>query len=204
MAQSMFRDVLGALLQTESIDGVAVVTGDPQARDIAEKHGVWTIDDPFDSGHSSAVLLALDQCTGRGFKQALLVPVDCPLIDPAEIDAFIARTGEELDVVILPDRHGTGTNGLLLKPPTAIVPSFGPDSMRIHRTLAEEKGLRYSVEQLDSLQLDIDTGDDLDKLYAELECTHGLAPITRGSVRQLKRMADADAERRAQVSVALG
>ncbi len=205
LAQSMFRDVLGALLQTRSIDDVAVVTGDSHARDVADKHGVWVIDDPYDSGHSSAVLLAMDQCRDRGFKQALIVPVDCPLIDPGEIDAFITGTDDEdLDVVILPDRHGTGTNGLLLRPPTVMIPSFGPDSMRTHQTRAEEKGLNFRIERLESLELDIDTGDDLDKLHTELECAHGLAPLTRGSVRQLKRMADADAERRASFSVAFG
>ncbi len=204
LAQSMFRDVLGVLLQARSVDDVAVVTGDSHARDVADKHGVWAIDDPYDSGHSSAVLLALDQCRDRGFKQALIVPVDCPLIDPSEIDEFISRTDdEELDVVILPDRHGTGTNGLLLRPPTVMSPSFGPDSMRIHRTRAEEKGLNYRVQRLESLELDIDTGDDLGKLHTELERAHGLAPLTRGSVRQLKRMADGDAEQRASYSVAL-
>ena len=205
LAQSMFRDVLGALLQAKTIDDVAIVTGDRHARDVADTHGVWAIDDPLDSGHSDAVQLALDQCNVRGFKQALLVPVDCPLIDPREIDAFIAGTREDdLNVVIVPDRHGTGTNALLLRPPASMTPSFGPDSMQVHRSMAEEKGLNYRVVQLESLQLDIDTGDDLDKLHAELERVHGLAPLPRGSVRQLKRMADADAKRRESLSMAFG
>ncbi len=36
----------------------------------------------------------------------------------------------------MPDRHGTGTNGLLLTPPDAIAPSFGPGSCERHRALA--------------------------------------------------------------------
>lgn len=204
LAQSMFRDVLSALSFANCIDEVAVVTGDRQAQDIAIEHGLWVIDDPKDSGHSSAVVPVLDQCSRRDYGQALLVPVDCPMINPAEIDNFIRKTSnEDVNVVIVPDHHGTGTNALLLRPPAAMAPSFGEDSARIHREKAEEKGLRHRIEHIGSLELDVDTSDDLDQLHMELERAHGLAPLTRGSVRQLKRMADADAARREAVAVAL-
>ena len=36
------------------------------------------------------------------------------------------------DVVIVPDRHGTGTNALVLSPPDAIVPAFGEGSKARH------------------------------------------------------------------------
>ena len=43
-------------------------------------------------------------------------------------------------VTIVPDRHGTGTNALLLAPPDAIDPSFGPGSFARHRLAAEAAG----------------------------------------------------------------
>ena len=46
------------------------------------------------------------------------------------------------DEVVVPDRHGTGTNGLLLTPPDAIAPSFGPGSCERHRALARAAGAR--------------------------------------------------------------
>ena len=49
--------------------------------------------------------------------------------------------GSEPEVVIVPDRHGTGTNGLLLTPPDAIAPSFGPGSCERHRALALAAGV---------------------------------------------------------------
>lgn len=69
------------------------------------------------------------------------------------------RVGAE--VVVVPDRHGTDINGLLLTPPAVIAPSFGPDSRERHRALAAAAGARWRIEQLASLPLDVDTGEDL-------------------------------------------
>ena len=68
-----------------------------------------------------------------GADRALLVPGDCPALDPGEVSALLAHTAP---VVIVPDRHGTGTNALLLAPPDAIAPSFGPGSFARHAALA--------------------------------------------------------------------
>ena len=88
----------------------------------------------------------------------------------------------------MPDRHGTGTNALLLRPPAAIEPSFGPGSFERHRRAAEAAGVSYSTERLPSLMLDVDTGDDLAELIRALEDRRGQAPHTRGALRQLDRL----------------
>ena len=64
-------------------------------------------------------------------------------------------------VVIVPDRHGTGTNGLLLTPPAAIAPAFGPGSRERHQAAAKAAGVDHAVVRLASLGLDVDTPDDL-------------------------------------------
>ena len=61
----------------------------------------------------------------------LLVPGDCPALDPGEVATLLARQGRA-GVVIVPDRHGAGTNALLLSPPDVIEPSFGPGSFARH------------------------------------------------------------------------
>ena len=76
----------------------------------------------------------------------------------------------------MPDRHGTGTNALLLDPPDAIVPSFGPGSFERHRLAAESAGATMLVEPVPSLVLDVDTGDDLSRL---LEALASSAPSGR-------------------------
>jgi 2-phospho-L-lactate guanylyltransferase len=69
-------------------------------------------------------------------------------------------------VAIVPDRHGRGTNALLLSPPDVIEFCFGGDSKDAHVEAARSAGAR--VELLDGpLAVDIDTPEDL--LLAEAE-----------------------------------
>ena len=83
------------------------------------------------------------------------------------------------EVTIVPDRHGKGTNGLLLTPPNAIEPSFGADSRVRHERLAHDGALGCRVEQPASLLLDIDTGEDLAVLRERLAGERVRAPRTR-------------------------
>ena len=71
-------------------------------------------------------------------------------------------------MVIVPDRHGAGTNALLLSPPDAIEPSFGPGSFARHAARAREAGVAARVAALPSLGLDVDTPDDLAALRSAL------------------------------------
>jgi 2-phospho-L-lactate guanylyltransferase len=73
--------------------------------------------------------------------------------------------------VIVPDRHGSGTNALLLAPPDVIEPAFGPDSARRHRERAAAAGAHCQLAHPRSLLLDVDTASDLDALRAAL-ATH--------------------------------
>jgi 2-phospho-L-lactate guanylyltransferase len=113
-----------------------------------------------------------------------LVPGDTPLLDPLEVAGLLDCA---CDVAIVPDRHGTGTNALLLRPPDAIEPSFGPGSFERHVRAAEAAGVPYSAEHVPSLMLDVDTAADLAALAATLEERRTRAPLTRGALRQLDR-----------------
>jgi 2-phospho-L-lactate guanylyltransferase len=64
-------------------------------------------------------------------------------------------------VLIVPDRHRTGTNALLITPPDALAPSFGPGSCERHAALAAAAGVHHEIIELPSLALDIDTPEDL-------------------------------------------
>jgi 2-phospho-L-lactate/phosphoenolpyruvate guanylyltransferase len=90
--------------------------------------------------------------------------------------------GTPSEVVVVPDRHGTGTNALLLTPPDAIAPAFGPDSCARHIGLAQAAGAAVRVERLPSLLLDIDTGEDLAVLRERLAGEHARAPRTRAAL----------------------
>jgi 2-phospho-L-lactate guanylyltransferase len=180
LARAMVSDVMLALSQTAEIELTIVVTHEPSVAKAAVALGAIAIDDASELGQSAAALLGIRRATEEGFERVLCVPGDCPALDPSELAELLApRPHRGPGVVIVPDRHGSGTNGLLLDPPDAIEPSFGPDSCERHRSLAAERGLECRIEPLSSLLLDIDTGADLAALRERLSEHAGRAARTR-------------------------
>jgi 2-phospho-L-lactate guanylyltransferase len=187
LAQAMFSDVLTALGHVPGLEEVAVVSANPVAAMISHRRGVRLLNDPAEDGQSAAAQIGIGYALDAGYDRVLLVPGDTPLLDPGEITALLSPGGDAPEVTVVPDRHGTGTNALLLHPPTAISPSFGPGSLARHTAAAEEAGVTCNVDPVSSLVLDIDTPDDLDALRGLIEQRHGLAPATSGALRQLDR-----------------
>jgi 2-phospho-L-lactate/phosphoenolpyruvate guanylyltransferase len=184
LAQAMFQDVLASLRRTEGIERIVVVASEPSVEFAADDQMVL-LEDELGDGQSAAASTGIRWAVASGFERVLLVPGDTPLLASAEVDALLSDAPE--DVVIVPDRHGTGTNALLLRPPTAIEPSFGPDSLGRHVAAAEAAGLAHRVERVPSLLYDVDTSDDLAVVAEAIEASHAIAPRTRGALRQLDR-----------------
>lgn len=183
LAGAMVGDVLLALEQTPSVEITIVVTCEPTVLDYArvDRHLLF-LEDSAESGQSDAVALGVRRALAEGIERVLCIPGDCPALDPDELEALLAASvppqRSDSLVVIVPDRHGTGTNGLLMTPPDAIYPSFGPDSCERHRALARGVGALCRVERLPSLLLDVDTGDDLDELKRRLAQTRTERPAS--------------------------
>lgn len=184
LAQAMFQDVLASLRKVEEIERIVVVASEPSVEFAADEQ-VTLLEDELQEGQSAAAAAGIRWAVASGFQRALLVPGDTPLLASAEVDALLANSPEE--VVIVPDRHGTGTNGLLLRPPTVIEPSFGPDSLKRHVAAAEAAGVAHRVEKVPSLVFDVDTSDDLAVVAEAIEGSRAIAPRTRGALRQLER-----------------
>jgi 2-phospho-L-lactate guanylyltransferase len=190
LAEAMVADVLAALAQTESIEHTILVTGERSVAISALEQGAIVIEDDNERGQPAAAALGIQRALAEGIERVLCVPGDCPTLDPAELNALLYSDAEgenQPAVVIVPDRHGAGTNGLLLKPPDAIAPSFGANSCERHRALALAAGLDCRVQRVPSLLLDIDTGADLDVLRARLAAHPARATRTRAVLGQPER-----------------
>jgi 2-phospho-L-lactate guanylyltransferase len=170
LARAMVTDVLHALRDTAAIERTIVVTREQQVAASARSGGALIVEDAAEDGQSTAAALGIERALAAGMERVLCVPGDCPTLDPAELGALLlASAAGGPEVVIVPDRHGTGTNGLLLTPPEVISPSFGPGSCERHRELALAAGAACRVERrFGSLLLDIDTGEDLAVLREQL------------------------------------
>jgi 2-phospho-L-lactate/phosphoenolpyruvate guanylyltransferase len=178
LARAMVGDVLDALGAATSIQRTIVVTREDSVAAAAREIGALIVEDTAEASQSAAVSLGVARALVDGFERVVCVPGDCPALDPIELDALLERSGSST-VVIVPDRHGSGTNGLLLAPPDAISPSFGPDSRARHTALALAAGIAARIEQPPSLLLDIDTGEDLAVLRDRLSGEHIRASRTR-------------------------
>lgn len=181
LARAMVGDVLSALRDCPSIDATIVVTCEPAVAAAARYVGAVVVEDTAEAGQSTAAAIGLARAAEDGFERALCVPGDCPALDPIEMEGLLepADGMPAPGVTIVPDRHDTGTNGLLLTPPDAIAPSFGPDSRARHEELARTAGAAVRVERLPSLLLDVDTAEDLAALRERLQGDTMRAPRTR-------------------------
>jgi 2-phospho-L-lactate guanylyltransferase len=186
LAEAMFSDVLTALRRTPQIDQILVVTNDRHGQRIAGGHGATVLDDTGTT-HSEATMIGIHQALRLGATRVLLVPGDCPLLDPTELTELLAYDVTTPSALIVPDRHGAGTNALLLTPPTALTPAFGEGSCERHFQLATEQGTHPEVIAVRSLALDIDTGEDLAELRETFAARRGGAAHTRGLLNQLVR-----------------
>jgi 2-phospho-L-lactate guanylyltransferase len=186
LAEAMVCDVLHALRRATRVDAVIVVTGEHAAEALARAYDAQAIPDD-DRGHSHAARAGVDWALENDFERALLVPGDCPALDPKELDDLLLDGLSAPDVVIVPDRHGSGTNALLLAPPDVIAPSFGPGSRERHEEGAHQAGARCRIAEPRSLVLDVDTAEDLAALRAALDTRTGGAAHTRGLLARMGR-----------------
>lgn len=177
LVAAMVEDVLEAVAKARTIERTIVVTGDPIAQELAAEAGAEVIPDPGDAGHVQAVLAGIARAEVEGEDTVALLPGDCPLLDPQELDRLLTGVPERY-VTIVPDRHGTGTNALVLRPPSAIVPAFGEGSCERHVEAARQAGIPFGVEELASLGLDLDTPADVIALTTKLMSQPGRARRT--------------------------
>jgi 2-phospho-L-lactate guanylyltransferase len=177
IAAAMLQDVLEAIAETRAIGRTIVVSGDPLAEEIAAAASAEVVPDPSDEGHVEAALAGIARAEAEGAGRVVLLPGDCPLLEPRELEGLLTGIPESY-VAIVPDRHGEGTNALVLSPPGAIRPAFGEGSRARHVDAARAAGIPFAVEELASLALDLDTPADLVALTRELEARRGTASRT--------------------------
>ena len=86
---------------------------------------------------------------------------DLPNLTTDDVAALIEALPETGGVAIAPDRAGSGTNALALRPPDAIEFRFGAGSFAAHAAAAEEAGTTLIEVHRPGLAFDLDTPADL-------------------------------------------
>lgn len=179
LAAAMLGDVLEAIGAARAVERTILVSGDPLAQEIAAEAeaAIEVVPDPADEGHNVAARAGIARAEADGAPCVVLLPGDCPLLESRDVDRLLTGVPSPY-VAIVPDRHGTGTNALVLSPPESIEPSFGEGSRERHVAAARAAGIPFEVEEVPSLALDLDTPADLIALSRELESGRGRATRT--------------------------
>jgi 2-phospho-L-lactate guanylyltransferase len=177
LVTGLLERTLAAAAATPGVDRVLLVSPDPAALELGAELGAETLRDAG-RGLNEALEVARTHAVAAGAGTLLVLPGDLPRVSPAAIAEVIAggdpvaATGPRprAVVVLVPDRHGAGTNALLLRPPGVIDFAFGRGSRARHLAAAAAAGAA-AVEIDGPLTLDVDTPDDL--LLAEVAASPG-------------------------------
>ena len=165
LIRAMLRRTVHEARAAAGLDVVMVVSMDGELLAEARAMGASSflqVQEGLNQGLDEARL-----AVGTGATALLVLPVDLPGVSAAALDALVTAAEEARRaapdrpaVIVVPDRHGTGTNALLLVPPDAIPFRFGEGSRAAHAAAARSAGASY-VELDGPLDFDVDTPADL-------------------------------------------
>jgi len=167
LTREMLERVVRAALGTASRARVVVISPDPDA--LADMGRIdpsirLIYQDPEHPGLNPALEQAAAAVRDAGGSAVLILPADLPLISSADIDNLLRR---DAPVVIAPDRHGMGTNALMVRLDAfgdPFVFQFGEGSYAKHH----DEAARLGVDALTAISLgtsfDLDTPEDLHEL----------------------------------------
>jgi 2-phospho-L-lactate guanylyltransferase len=164
LTRRMLRTVVGAAVASGAVDAVAVVSPDPAALALAAELDPAVVplpQDPVAPGLNPALAAGREWALARG--AALLVLFgDLPLLAGHDVRRLLAPAAP---VVLAPDRHGAGTNALVLRlgvpGATDFRFGFGGGSCPRHLAEAARLGLAVETSVAPGTAFDLDTPEDL-------------------------------------------
>ncbi|HET6595000.1 MAG TPA: 2-phospho-L-lactate guanylyltransferase [Anaerolineales bacterium] len=160
--RSLLQNTLKTFAEVREVEEVLVISRDPQVLAIARQYGARTVREDGQPGLNTALKRATVIAQVYATRGVLILPADLPLVTREDVLTLIERAGEAPTVVIAPDRHGTGTNALLVSPAGLIEYDFGENSFQSHCQRAQEAGARVEIVNLPTLGLDLDLPEDLE------------------------------------------
>ena len=149
LAERLLARTVVAALATDGLADVLLVSPDREVLRLAADLGARTL-----RQRSVGLNAGLDEgrhdVVAGGAEAILVLPIDLPFVSAEAVAAVlepliaaVAFPHPIATVVLVTDRHGSGTNALALRPPRAIDFAFGPGSRQAHRAAAEAVGARY-------------------------------------------------------------
>ncbi len=162
--QELLERTLKTLAPLKELDQILVVSRDPHALTIARNHGAKTVREDGQPHLNTALTRATVMAQVHASQGVLILPADLPLLTQEDVLTLIDRAAKPPVAVIAPDRHGKGTNALLMVPAGLIKYDFGENSFERHCERIRKAGAKLEVVELPSLGLDLDLPEDLEMI----------------------------------------
>lgn len=164
LVKLLLERTLAAADLVPEIEAVLVVSPDPAILALAARHGAQVLEQRS-AGLNEGLTEAVTAALALGATAVLILAGDLPSVSDTSIGEIVATAAAAIPkaraiVVVVPDRHGGGTNALLLSPPDAIRFAFGSESRAAHQAAARAAGA-LSLELDGPLSLDLDLPEDL-------------------------------------------
>jgi 2-phospho-L-lactate guanylyltransferase len=157
---SMLADVLNAIHKASSVKGAIVVSPDEEGvLEFAKTHSATGIAD-HGAKLNDSLDLAIKQAMAKGATSVLILPLDIPLLTPADIKNIISMASSHRAVVIAPSKDN-GTNALFLRPADVMNLRFGGESFPAHLAEARVANIRPQIYRSTTVATDIDEIKDM-------------------------------------------
>lgn len=170
LVRLMFEHVIETVRRSNVIDRILVISPDSEVLASASDMGaaVTPILQPAERpGLNAAVTLGRDMALECDASGMLVLFGDLPVLQPDDVRSLVRR---DAPVVIATDRHGTGSNALMLRLGSRASEQFsfayGPQSRQRHLDEAERLGLDAVTAISAGTAIDLDTVDDIERLHS--------------------------------------
>lgn len=153
--EALARTMATTVVRAAGALPVTIVCDDPDVRSWAEDQGASVCWSPG-LGLNGAVAAGIDAVRDDGADRAAVVHADLPLA--SDLTTVLVGDG----VLLVPDRHGDGTNVIALPTRCGFRFSYGPGSFERHRAEVARLGLPLRIHDDRTLGWDVDHPEDLD------------------------------------------
>ena len=199
LARAMACDVISRVRASGHLDGVLVVSSDPEVENLAINSGCHYLQEQDGLGLDGLNCLGLNAAVAQGVvwlrarkvDSAVIIHSDLPLLKTADLDGLLDEYESRSAITVVPDRIGLGSN-LMVCPLTPSTEGFrfqyGVNSLQSHRQEANRVDIPFLVKTYPGIQFDVDNPQDLETLLTEdllpegsstLQCLRQMPAIRR-------------------------
>ncbi len=177
LALAFAQDTVAAALACPAVKDVAVVTDDALAgRELGSLGAHIVTDEPRGGLNAALAHAAALVRAARPESAVAALNADLPALRPLEL-ARVLDAAAEFPRAFLPDAAAIGTTLLTAREGEELRPAFGTDSRARHRASGAAE---ITLDAVDSVRQDVDTGDDLRAALAL-----GVGPRTAAAAARL-------------------